>query len=127
MDRQSDPGSDPATPAAKPFKRDDALAQQLATDISLPSPHHRTPPLSAAPAFAPRDEYVKLAFKQNPTTAVKLCWLNDVTTAFRLDRELAEVKMSAATSRFVEASKGHTRQCHGWRVFFSTTRHPGLE
>ena len=105
MDRESDTGSEPASPAAKTFKRDDAPAQQPATDISLPRPHHRTPPLSATPAFAPRDEYVKLAFKQNPTTAVKLRWLNDVNTAFRLDRELAEVKMSAATSRFVYISR----------------------
>ena len=126
MDQESDTGSAPASPAAKTFKRDDAPAQQPATDISLPRPHHRTPPLSTTPAFAPRDEYVKLPFKQNPTTAVKLLrWLNDVTTAFRLDRELAEVKMSAATSRFVYISR--RRQCHGWRVFFSTTGHPGLE
>ena len=105
MDRDSDTGSEPASPVAKTSKRDDAPAHQPPTDISLPRPHHRTPPLSAAPAFAPRDEYVKLAFKENPTTAVKLRWLLDVTTAFRLDRELAEVKMSAATSRFVYISR----------------------
>ena len=32
---------------------------------------------------------------------MKLRWLNEVTKAFRLDRELAEVKMPAITSRLV--------------------------
>ena len=105
MDRESDTGSEPESPAAKASKRDGALAQQTSPTIPLPRLPHRTTPPSAAPAFAPRDEYVKLAFQQNPTTAVKLRWLHDVTTTFRLDRELAEVKMSAVTSRFVYISR----------------------
>ena len=32
---------------------------------------------------------------------MKFRWLNEITKAFRLDRELAEVKMSAITFRFV--------------------------
>ena len=102
---ESDTTSEPASCAAKTSRRHTAPAQQPPIDIPPPRLPHRITPPSAAPAFAPRDEYVKLAFKQNPNIAVKLRWLNEVTTNFRLDKELAEVKMSAITSRFVYISR----------------------
>ena len=75
---------------------------------ALTSPATKTVPLLPtvnAPAFAPKNDYIKLAFKENSSSEVKLRWLNDVTKAFHLDRDLAEVKMSAVTSRFVYISR----------------------
>ena len=57
------------------------------------------------PAFAPREKYVKLLFKGNLSVDFKHRWLSEVTRAFHLDRDLAEVKMSAITSRFVYISR----------------------
>ena len=57
------------------------------------------------PAFAPRKDYVKLLFSENPPVNTKIRWLSDVNKAFRLDKEMAEVKMSAVTSRFVYISR----------------------
>ncbi|KAK3890016.1 hypothetical protein Pcinc_006013 [Petrolisthes cinctipes] len=62
-------------------------------------------PSSNLPAFAPRNAYVKLSFSGNPSTDTKLRWLSDVNRAFQLQRELAEVKMAAVTSRFVYISR----------------------
>ena len=74
---------------------------------STAAPSHAPPSLHArsAPAFAPRSDYVKLMFRDSPGVDVKLRWLSEVTKAFSLDRELAEVKMSAITSRFVYISR----------------------
>ena len=57
------------------------------------------------PAFAPRAHYVKLSFKGNLSVDVKLRWLSEVKRGFHLDRDKAEVKMSAITSRFVYISR----------------------
>lgn len=78
-------------------------------DSGHPLPHptiHKTPsqPTYAPPAFAPRAKYVKPLFRGNPTVDMKLRWLSGVTETFQLDRELAEVKMSGVTSRFVYIS-----------------------
>ena len=62
-------------------------------------------PAQASPAFAPRDEYVKLLFRDNPSVEIKLRWLSEVNKYYHLDRILAEVKMSAVTSRFVYISR----------------------
>ncbi|XP_076058517.1 uncharacterized protein LOC143035533 [Oratosquilla oratoria] len=62
----------------------------------------------ALPAFAPRDKYVKLAFSGNPSTEVKLRWLSIVTKTFHLQRDAAEVKMAALTSRFIYVSRQRT-------------------
>ena len=105
MDQGSEPSNELTSPAAKTSKREEVPAAQPTTDIFLPRPLASTTPPSTVPAFAPRDEYVKLAFQENPPNSVKLRWLSDVTVAFRLDRELAEVKMSAVTSRFVYISR----------------------
>lgn len=61
--------------------------------------------LSRLPAFAPRTEYMKLVFLDSPGVDVKLRWLTEVNRHFCLNRELAEVKMSAVTSRFVYVSR----------------------
>lgn len=98
--------------AIKLTRRDVASAQHLLSDDSLPRPLSQglpqglpSLPPSGVPAFAPRADYVKLAFRETPSNELKLRWLNDVTKAYRLDRELAEVKMSAITSRFVYVSR----------------------
>ena len=61
------------------------------------------PPLTTkpTPAFAPRDDYVKLLFRDNPSVETKLRWLSEINKNFNLDRNLAEVKMFVVTSRFV--------------------------
>ncbi|MPC62671.1 hypothetical protein E2C01_056760 [Portunus trituberculatus] len=63
------------------------------------------PSSSRLPAFAPQLEYVKLMFQDNPRVDIKLRWLAEVNRVFGLDRTLAEVKMSAVTSRFVYISR----------------------
>jgi len=110
MEHDSDTKSTPSSPAAKTFKRGEALADHSAPDNPLPRPSSQTMPSMtkpAFPAFAPRDKYVKLVFQENPSNDVKIRWLSEVTKAFCLDRELAEVKMSAVTSRFVYISRQH--------------------
>ena len=57
------------------------------------------------PAFAPRDSYARLAFPGAPSTDLKLRWLAAVTRTFHLRKELAEVKMSSVTSRYVYVSR----------------------
>ncbi len=71
---------------------------------SLPPPPPSTP-APVQPAFAPRADYAKLAFPGNPSVETKLRWLSELNTVLQLDRCLAEVKMSAVTSRFVYISR----------------------
>ena len=110
IDLGSDASSTSASPVAKTHKTDKDSVQLAASDRPLPRPLPPLPPASpllpsAAPAFAPREDYVKLGFQDNPSCEVKLRWLTEVNKAFRLDRELAEVKMSSVTSRFVYISR----------------------
>ena len=51
---------------------------------------------------------MKLMFKGTVSANVKLRWLSEVSRVFSLDHSLAEVKMSAVTSRFVYIAR--TRQ-----------------
>ena len=44
-------------------------------------------------------------FEGNPSVDIKLRWLAEVNRAYHLERTLAEVKMSAVTSRFVYISR----------------------
>ena len=76
-------------------------SRQSAALCHAPPSSHAPP----APAFAPRSEYIRLMFRDSPGVDVKLRWLSEVTKAYQLDRELAEVKMSAITSRFVYISR----------------------
>lgn len=69
------------------------------------SPPPRRDPQPSLPAFAPRNEYVRLMFEGTPSADVKLRWLAEVNRAYHLERNLAEVKMSAVTSRFVYVSR----------------------
>lgn len=100
MDQSSDT-SDSPSPASK-------VSRHVAgnTHTSIPDSSY-IPAINRAPAvvFAPRSDYVKLMFIDNPTVDVKLRWLSEITKAFSLDRELAEVKMAAITSRFVYISR----------------------
>jgi len=108
MEHDSDTKSTPSSPAAKTFKRGEALADHSAPDNPLPRPSFQTMPSMtkpAFPAFAPRDKYVKLVFQENLSNDVKIRWLSEVTKAFCLDRELVEVKMSTVTSRVVYISR----------------------
>ena len=104
MEHGSDTSSTPSSPVAKISERGEAPAQHSLSDYPLPRSLPQTAPSlppPAAPAFAPRDDYIKLVFKENLSCDVKLRWLNEVTKALCLDRELAEMKMPAITSRFV--------------------------
>ncbi|XP_045118197.1 uncharacterized protein LOC123508526 [Portunus trituberculatus] len=107
MDDANTSGDD-LTPASK-FSRPDTRTCAQAGDVSLaacdrlPTQPSCLPPV--APPFAPRSEYMKLEFPNNPGVDVKLRWLSEVTRHFSLDRALAEVKMSAVTSRFVYVSR----------------------
>ncbi|MPC53344.1 hypothetical protein E2C01_047233 [Portunus trituberculatus] len=65
---------------------------------------------SSLPAFAPRDFYVKLSFDGSPSTDTKLRWLSAVNKAFQLQRDPAEVKMAAITSRFFYISRQRTER-----------------
>ena len=75
-------------------------ARHVTPHRSVPAPHRL-----ALPAFAPREDYVKLMFPENPSANIKLRWLAEVTRVFGLDQSLAEVKMSAVTSRFVYVAR----------------------
>ncbi|KAK3885525.1 hypothetical protein Pcinc_010266 [Petrolisthes cinctipes] len=103
---QDSDGVDCLPPAAKIAKGASAMH-----DVpSLPqhgvsSLYTNSLPSSNLPAFAPRNAYVKLSFSGNPSTDTKLRWLSDVNRAFQQQRELAEVKMAAVTSRFVYISR----------------------
>lgn len=105
MDQTSDT-SDSTSPVPKTSRRFET--PHLAAPASSPpnrEPHTSSHAAFVPPAFAPRTDYVKLLFRDNPAVDSKLRWLSDVTKAFHLDRELAEVKMSAVTSRFVYISR----------------------
>ena len=96
MEHDTDSSNDPSSPAAKTTKCDEYVNR------SQPQPAIKKLPTLATklalPAFAPRAEYVKLLFRENPGVNVKLRWLSEVVKMFSLDRDLAEVKMSAVTS-----------------------------
>lgn len=64
---------------------------------SLPSPH--------LPVFVQRDDDAKLSFSGNLFTDAKLRCLSLNSRVFQSQRELAEVKMAAVTSRFVYISR----------------------
>lgn len=99
----------PASSAAKTAKGASVPCNEPPTRPHLPvhgaSPVTPSRPSPALPAFAPRDSYVKLAFSGSPSPEVKLRWLSAVTKAFHLERDAAEVKMAALTSRFVYVSR----------------------
>ena len=97
--------SDRMLPVAKTPKSAPA-AVSIVPPVTSPSTPYR--PSLQLPAFAPREFYVKLAFSGNPSTDVKLRWLSAVNKAFQLQRDRAEVKMAAITSRFVYISRQRT-------------------
>ena len=78
----------------------------VSTHCVVPPSHSK--PMPQLPAFAPREDYVRLSFDGNPSTDTKLRWLSAVHKAFQLQRDLAEVKMAAVTSRFVYVSRQRT-------------------
>ncbi|KAG0713274.1 hypothetical protein GWK47_016555 [Chionoecetes opilio] len=94
------PGAEVAPPSPVPPLATLHHAQQAPS--SRAAPLLRAPP---PPAFVPRDAYIKLLFRDNPSVAIKLRWLSEVNGAFHLDRDQAEVKMAAITSRFVYISR----------------------
>ena len=121
MDQASD-SSEASSPAPKTSRRSDTAHLPSPASPPLnhgpdnsshvpvsPSPNHGPDNSSQVafvpPAFAPRTDYIKFLFRDNPSVDLKLRWLSDVTKAFHLDRELAEVKMAAVTSRFVYISR----------------------
>ncbi|XP_050689903.1 uncharacterized protein LOC126982121 [Eriocheir sinensis] len=119
ISHDTDSNSEPSSPAAKASKQrgsSDSRDTISAQNSSPPPPQplmdsSRDAPLLSAshlPAFAPRVDYVKLLFKDNPTVDLKLRWLSEVTRNFQLDRDQAEVKMAAITSRFVYVSRRRT-------------------
>lgn len=104
--------SDSSPPAAKTSRRQESSGPRLHPQAPGCSSRPSAPPMDSSPldipplpAFAPRSEYVKLMFTSNPSVSVKLRWLAEVSRAFRLDRDRAEVKMAAVTSRFVFVSR----------------------
>ncbi|ROT73351.1 hypothetical protein C7M84_008216 [Penaeus vannamei] len=116
MDSTSDTDSEPLSPAAKSTRRKGSSPPCETRDVA---PDNQLLPLSCHdishrptvvrnqpfPTFASRAEYVKLVFRDNSGVDIKLRWLAEVNRAFSLDRNLAEVKMSAVTSRFVNVSR----------------------
>ncbi|MPC76237.1 hypothetical protein E2C01_070645 [Portunus trituberculatus] len=93
-------------PAAKTSKHNPIPSEHRSSSTSppsLPLPPRRPAVASAPtlPAFAPRADYVKLAFREHPSVETKLRCLADINRTFQLQRDLAEVKMAAVTSRFV--------------------------
>lgn len=96
--------SAPSSPAPKSLKSNEPSPTTPPSSAN-PAPDNSPRDGFSPPAFAPRTDYVKLLFCENPTVDTKLRWLSDVTKSFHLDRELAEVKMSAVTSRFVYVSR----------------------
>ena len=102
MDQASN-STEPSSSAPKSSKLTEKSRSTAPTSfLSSPQVTH------VPPAFAPRDSYVKLMFRDNPSVDVKIQWLSDVTRTFCLDRELAEVKMSAVTYSFVYISRRRT-------------------
>lgn len=103
----SDSNDEHSTPTAKSFKpKESSRMQQRAPGTECSSSRPADPALNPPPpAFAPRADYIKLLFKDKPSVDIKLRWLSEVTRAFHLDRDQAEVKMSAITSSFVYISR----------------------
>lgn len=99
-------------PVAKTAKSVSTARDVSVSRSSLPltgaSPSAPSRPHPNLPAFAPRDTYVKLSFTGSPSTGTKLRWLSAVNKAFQLQRDLAEIKMAAITSRFVYISRQRT-------------------
>lgn len=108
----------PATKSSRPADSDSAPADSVSMvvgDCPLQEPRVMPPTARPSqahtqatfslPAFAPRTDYLKLRFLDNPGVDVKLRWLTEVNRHFSLDRDLAEIKMSAVTSRFVYVSR----------------------
>lgn len=62
-----------------------------------PDSHVTSQPVQASPAFVPRDDYIKLLFRDNPSVETKLRWLSEINKNYNLDKTLAEGKMSAVT------------------------------
>lgn len=107
INHASDSSAEPSSPAAKSTRRKESSSPEQRVPAQPTEPLREASSLSAPPppAFAPRADYVKLLFKDNPSVDIKLRWLTEVNRAFRLDRNLAEVKMAAITSRFVYISR----------------------
>ena len=105
LEENSDSGDEALSPAAKTSKPNPtSLPTSTSYTQKQPSPQQRAIDNNhtlTPPAFAPRAEYVKLAFREKPSVETKLRWLADVNRTFHLNRNLAEVKMAAVTSRFV--------------------------
>ncbi|KAG0715812.1 hypothetical protein GWK47_011080 [Chionoecetes opilio] len=109
-DTNSDPSSSPAAKTSSAVWPPLTIERLTTTYLVLLLRLHLCCSHLLLSAFAPRDEYVKIAFKENPSCDVKLRWLSEVTKVFCLDREQAEVKMSAVTSQFrihLEAPQRH--------------------
>ena len=106
-------GESPSPPAKPSKHRKDsdatpAAPQQFSHPLPLAAPLPPSPRLvepSRPPAFAPREDYVRLLFPGRPSVDTKLRWLAEVNRAFNLDRQAAVVKMSAVSSRFVYVSR----------------------
>lgn len=107
--RLASEAGDDLSPAAKTIKVAPAVGSEPpprpSTAVNGAPPAASLRPVPTLPAFAPRDSYVKLAFGGNPSPEIKLRWLSAVTKAFQLQRDAAEVKMAALTSRFVYVSR----------------------
>ena len=96
----------PALPRSEPLQH----AERPSATPAPTLPVHGAPfasfrPSPSLPAFAPRDTYVKLSFPGDQSTTTKLRWLSEITKAFSLRREAAEVKMASVKSRFVYISR----------------------
>ena len=108
MDLTSDSGSELVSPATKTLKHKLTSPQRQSPPHILPPSvplASLAPSAPVSPAFAPLNHYIKLTFKGNSLIATKLCWLQDVTKPFHLDRNMVEVKMPIVTSRFVYVSR----------------------
>lgn len=111
VDCTSDGSSESLSPAPKTPKNTSSWSEAVPPSSLPPLPTSpRQPSLarelsSASPAFAPRADYLKLAFQGSPSVDTKIRWLTEVNRTFHLDRHLAEVKMAAAQSRFVYISR----------------------
>ena len=96
MDQTSDK-SELSSPAPKRARRTETPHPTApASSLSNHDPHNSSHAAFVPPAFAPRTDYVKLIFRNNWAVDSKLRWLSEVTRAFRLNRELAEVKMTSS-------------------------------
>ena len=103
MDDSSGDSPPPVSKASR-LRESPVLQRDPPRDVPrIPLPRHI--PQLTLPAFAPRAEYVRLMFEGDPSVETKLRWLAEVNRAYHLERSLAEVKMSAVTSKFVYVSR----------------------